>query len=66
MQHRWHLREKKIGIMRPLARSSTISNTDGTVDEDAMDEEAMDKEREEYENNLKRVKKSQRPKNIKP
>jgi len=62
---------EKIGIPRPLARSSTISDRDSTVDEEAMDEEAMDeeamdKEREDYENSPKRVNKSQRPKNYKP
>jgi hypothetical protein len=38
---------KKIGIPRPLARISTISDAEGTVDEEAMEEEAKEKEREE-------------------
>ena len=54
MQNRSHPQEKKIGIPRLMARSSTIFNTQGTVDEDAMDEEAMDKEREECENSPKK------------
>jgi hypothetical protein len=49
---------KKIRISRPLARSSIIFDTEGTVDEEAMDEVTMDKEREEYENGPKRVNKS--------
>jgi hypothetical protein len=36
---------KRIGILRPLARSSTISDTEGTVDEEAMEKERWDSKR---------------------
>jgi hypothetical protein len=56
--HTVHIYGKKIGILRPLARSSTISDTNST-----MDEEAMEK-KEEYENSPKMGKNLQWPKNL--